>query len=71
MLHDHKQGTGSDFDKLGMHLPAPVFSHGQLYVAFSRAKSFKDNYVNICETTIQGRRNKKYITQNVVYPEMA
>ena len=75
ILHDHKQGTGSDFsqgtgsqtfDKFGIHLPAPVFSHGQLYIAFSRAKSFKDIYVNNCETTTQGRRNNEYITQNVV-----
>ena len=64
------KAQGQTFDKLGIHLPAPVFSHGQLYVAFSRAKAFKDIHVNICETTTQGRRNNKYITQNVVYPEV-
>ena len=44
---------GQTFDKLGMHLPAPwpVFSHGQLYITFSRAKSFKDIFVDIRETT--------------------
>ena len=43
------------FDKVGIYLPAPVFSHDQLYVALSRAKSFRDIYMQICETTTQGR----------------
>ena len=47
---DIQSGACRLFYNLGIHLPAPVFSHGQLYVAFSRAKSFKDIYFNICET---------------------
>ena len=61
---------GQTFDKVGIYLPAPVFSHGQLYVALSRAKSFKDIYIQICETTTQGKRNWKHITQNIVYYEV-
>ena len=61
------KAQGQTFDKVGIYHPAPVFSHGQLYVALSRAKSFKDIYMQICETTTQGRRNRKYITQNIVY----
>ena len=64
------KAQGQTFDKVGIYLPAPVFSHGQLYVALSRAKSFKDIYIQICETATQGRRNKKYITQNIVYHEV-
>ena len=64
------KAQGQTFDKVGIYLPAPVFSHGQLYVALSRAKSFKDIYMQICETTTQGRRNRKYITQNIVYYEV-
>ena len=66
------KAQGQTFDKVGICLPAPVFSHGQLYVALSRAKSlnFKDICMQICETTTQGRRNRKYITQNIVYYEV-
>ena len=68
MIIDKAQGQ--TFDKVGVYLLAPVFSHGQLYVVLSRAKSFKDIYMQICETTTQGRRNRKYITQNIVYYEV-
>ena len=64
------KAQGQTFDKVGIYLPAPVFSHGQLYVALSRAKSFKDIYMQICETTTQGRQNRKHITQNIVYYEV-
>ncbi len=30
---------GQTFEKVDIYLPLPVFSHGQLYVAFSGAKS--------------------------------
>ena len=43
------KAQGQTFDKVGIYLPAPVFSHGQLYVALSRAKSFKDIYMQICD----------------------
>ena len=41
------KSQGQIFDKVGLYLPQPVFSHGQLYVAFSRARSFSDLYVEI------------------------
>ena len=52
------KAQGQTFDKVGIYLPAPVFSHGQLYVVLSRAKSFKDIYIQICEIATQGRRIK-------------
>ena len=58
------------FGRVGIHLPSPVFSHGQLYVAFSRARSFKDISVTIEDTMTQGKRNNRYITRNIVYPEV-
>ena len=41
------KAQGQTFGTVGIFLPQPVFSHGQLYVAFSRARSFKDLHVCI------------------------
>jgi hypothetical protein len=48
------KSQGQTFDKLGIYLPSPVFAHGQLYVAFSRARSFQDIYVKLGQTATHG-----------------
>ena len=61
---------GQIFDKVGIYLPIPMLSYGQLYVALIKTRSFKDIFKQICETTTQGRQHKKYIAQNKVYHKM-
>ena len=61
------KAQGQTFDKLGIYLPAPVFSHGQLYVAFSRARSFHHVHVKLEKTPCQGLFGSKHLTKNIVY----
>ena len=50
------KAQGQTFEKVGIYLPSPVFSHGQLYVAFSRARSLASVKVKVVETQQQGKR---------------
>ena len=60
------KSQGQTFDNVGIYLNRPCFSHGQLYVAFSRAKSHKDILVKVDETPEQGKHLGKTYTKNVV-----
>lgn len=64
------KAQGQTFERVGIFLPQPVFSHGQLYVAFSRARAMSDVYVKVMDTERQGRRRNKVVTRNVVYREV-
>ncbi|XP_030058284.1 uncharacterized protein LOC115469629 [Microcaecilia unicolor] len=67
------KSQGQTFDKVGIYLPEPVFTHGQLYVAFSRVKNSCDAIVKVIDGPQQGHLfpncNKIY-TKNIVYKEM-
>jgi ATP-dependent exoDNAse (exonuclease V) alpha subunit len=61
---------GQTLDRVGIYLPDPVFAHGQLYVAFSRARSTKDVAVHVVQAARQGTFNRTIVTDNVVYREI-
>jgi hypothetical protein len=57
---------------VGLFLPQPGFSHGHLYVAFSRVTKMFNIKVQILEYENQGRlkRDKDVYTKNIVYKEL-
>ena len=66
------KAEGQSINILGVYLPQPVFSHGQLYVALSRAGLLhRTKVISIDIKDTQGLiqdNNGKYTT-NVVYNE--
>ncbi|XP_045468086.1 uncharacterized protein LOC123676313 [Harmonia axyridis] len=64
------KAQGQTFDQVGIYLDSPVFSHGQLYVAFSRARSWNGVKVEIHHSRNQGKlkkSSKQIFTKNIVY----
>ncbi|KAL6569662.1 hypothetical protein OROMI_014176 [Orobanche minor] len=60
------KSQGQSLGHVGLYLPSPVFSHGQLYVAFSRVTNKKGLKVLICD-----KDGETYdTTTNVVYKEV-
>ena len=55
------KSPGQTFDKVGIYLQRPCFTHGQLYVAFSRARNFQSIKVKVVPTTKQGSVDGKHI----------
>ena len=59
------KAQGQTFNRVGIYLERPCFSHGQLYVAFSRGRKFQDVRVEILNTTEQGRHQDKTYTKTL------
>ena len=60
------KSQGQTLESVGLFLPRPVFSHGQLYVALSRVKSRSG--LKILITGKEGKTQTK--TLNVVYKQV-
>jgi len=62
------KAQGQTFDRVGLYLPKPVFSHGQLYVGASRVGSSDGLVVSVPG----GKRDHMgaLYTRNVVYSEV-
>ena len=60
------KSQGQSLSKVGLYLPRPVFTHGQLYVALSRVKSKKGLKVVVSDAD----GNLSNTTTNVVYKEV-
>ena len=54
------------FDKVGIYLPKPVLSHGQFYVAFSRARALEHVRLQVKDTDQQGKKQAKIVTKNII-----
>ena len=66
------KSQGQTFETVGIHLNEPVFSHGQLYVAFSRCHRTTDVKVYVADTERQGQFTgyTGTFTHNVVFKEI-
>jgi len=59
------KSQGQTLDRVGLHLPLPVFTHGQLYVAFSRVRNAQSVKVGM-----YADGNGRFVTKNIVYREV-
>jgi len=60
------KSQGQSLKHVGVYLPSPVFSHGQLYVVVSRVTSREG--LKILITDEEGENSN--VTSNVVYEEV-
>ncbi|XP_076882479.1 uncharacterized protein LOC143530956 [Bidens hawaiensis] len=59
------KSQGKSLDKIGVYLPHPVFAHGQLYVALSRATTPESLKILI----VPESDDEQDVTKNIVYSD--
>ena len=64
------KSQGETFDIVGVYLKKPCFSHGQLYVAFSKTREFNCLIFKIDKNLIQGMVGEKCFTNNVIFSNL-
>jgi hypothetical protein len=65
------KAQGQTLKRVGLYLPNPVFSHGQLYVALSRVSSPENITIFIGKDSDEhGRCRSHWYTKNVVYQQL-
>ena len=62
------KAQGKTLDFVGIYLPQSVFSHGQLYVAVSRAITSKS--IKVLVVSAMSQPSIDVITINIVYDEV-
>ena len=67
------RAQGQTLDQCGLDLPESVFTHGHLYVGFTRCGDPDKIFVHIDQDEfkhIDGLPSDKIFTRNIVYPEI-
>ena len=64
------KAQGQTLERVGIYLPQKVFSHGQLYVALSRARRQSSVKVCIEHSLPQPLKRRSGFTANIVYREI-
>ncbi|ONM55767.1 hypothetical protein ZEAMMB73_Zm00001d020891 [Zea mays] len=64
------KAQGQTIPHVGVYLPNPVFSHGQLYVALSRATTRSNVKILAAGEMVLSKNSNETYTKNIVYKEV-